>query len=133
MAYLPLPSQYQIQYVEHNLNSAAILNLLTPYTLVPAQGGDKLIVPVSCVLTYDNNGTPYTNPLINFGWGGANASFSLTNLLSSASDTIRTCVPGNNAFALDNTAFTVRAPVAPLLGDGTIKIRLAYYIADVVI
>ena len=128
MSYLPPSPDYSIQTAKHDFSSVNVLALNTPYTLVPAMGTGKVVVPVSGFINFTHVTTIYTNTTVYLGWGGANQSIYPAAFLNSASNTLRHITPISNSYPLNNSPFQIWAPVAPINGDGYFTIYLSYYI-----
>ncbi len=135
----PLASSL-VQTVTVSLNTAEVKTLFSaPYQLVAAPGVNKTIIPVSTVVEYTHVTTSYAtadNMAIKHDGAallkaGVLAGISLTG---TSNDTNIQASYTSNTLAtstVQDKALMFYAPTQdPTLGDGTIKLIIAYYIAD---
>ena len=125
---ISLPN-FTIRYAKLDLTSADILALATtPIEIIAASGAGKTILPLEIMIKYTFVTTAYSPNTFVLSWGSSNTFLTSANILNSGTSTIRAFHSDNSTFPLDNTNVSIRSTVAPLLGDGTMTVYVAYVI-----
>jgi len=122
-------------YSEVVLSSSNILNLSTSsFDITPAPGSNKIIVALSVKLSYTFGTVAYTPSTFSVGYGPLASLTSVSGMLNQVFDDfaiISGAISPTNTSDINNVSLKVFASVAPLLGDGTLKVGTWYYITNV--
>lgn len=118
-----------------DISAAQILaGFATPVTVVPAQGANKVIIPIAFIIRMDFVTAAYaTNTTFNFQINGVSVSGTITDVLTAVADQVRILLTPS----LTTTTNLVNLPMtwqvlvgAPTAGGGDMKISVLYTVVD---
>lgn len=124
-----------VKRTDTNISSAQILTgFTTPVEVVPAQGANKVIIPIAFAIRMDFLTAAYaTNTTFTFTINGVSVFGNITDVLTAAADQVRilTVPTLTTTTDLRNAAMTWQVSTGnPTAGAGTMKVSVIYTVVD---